>query len=69
MMKKILDTRTFSDAAELIEALMIFQDSQPSHTLYVESEGFFVSGKARLIEETLSDDSLVYNIELVQDED
>lgn len=66
----ILDTEEFSNAYEMVHAIANLLSTADhygtdAHCVYVESSvnGFYVHGKARLVRDTLTDGSFVFNIE------
>jgi pantothenate synthetase len=67
MAKQTIATEYFSDAAELADALKSILETLPEmEIVYVASNGFLHTGRIVLIEETLTDRSKVYNIEIGQ---
>lgn len=67
MSKQVLHTAKFADAAELVDALNYLLSCIEGEIVYVASNGFLHEGQVFLIEETLTDGSKAYNMEIGED--
>lgn len=67
MSRQTIHTAKFSDAAELVDAINYLLSRVEGEIVYVASNGFLHTGKVVLIEETLTDGSKVYDMEIGED--
>lgn len=71
MSTKVIESRKFTDAWELKDALeaLLETTAAKNAVVYITSDGWFDAGILQLQERTLTDGSTVYDMEIVEDDE